>query len=114
MGDLRNQRSKLLPLNDLASSQRQGTHRPTVERAIARDDVLPTGVVAGELERRFDTLRAGVRKVHPARPRPWRGTRQTLGHLDLGLVVEVGTRHVQVPIDLRPDRLDHMRVAMPG
>ena len=54
------QRTEAAPLDRLARRQRERAHRAAVKRAEERDDVLPSGRVARQLEARFDRFGAGV------------------------------------------------------
>ena len=58
MSDARNQRGEAPPLLRLGSGQRERAHGASVERAEERDDVLPLGVVAGQLHARTSTASA--------------------------------------------------------
>ena len=56
------QRLEAAALRDFAGGERQGPHRAAVEGAVEGDDVLPAGVVAGQLDRRLDRLGPRIRE----------------------------------------------------
>ena len=88
--------------------------RAAVKPAEERDDVLPAGRVARQLEARLDRLGPGIaeERSHAALDRDDR--RELLGESHLRLVVEVGPRHVQELLRLIGDRLDDVRVRVAG
>ena len=84
------------------------------KRAEEGDHVLALGVVAGQLERGFDRLGAGVAVVNAVRPGHGRDFRQPLGQRDHAFVVEIGARHVDQFARLLLDGGDHIGMAMSG
>ena len=108
------ERREALALRHLARRQRQRSHRPAVERAEERDDVVPLRVVLRQLERRLVRLGARVAEERPVRPRHRRNRRQLLRQPHLRLVVEVGARHVQELLRLLDDGLHDLGVRVAG
>ena len=85
-----------------------------MERAVEGDDVLPLGVIAGELERGLDGLGTGVAVVDAMRAGHGSDLRQPLGEHRHLFVVEVGARHVDQLRGLLLDGGDDLGVAVPG
>ena len=112
--DHRQQRPEAGPLLDLRVGQGQGTHRAAVEAALEGDDPGPMGVVAGELDRALDRLRAGVGQEDACLLLEWRDRRQALHELQVARLEEIGGGDVDQPIRLLLDRLHHRRMRMAG
>ena len=111
----RHQRAEALPLQRLARRQRQRPHRPAVERAEERDDVVALRVPLRELDAGLDGLGAGVAEERPlVSAGIGRDRRHLLGEAHLRLVVEVGARHVQEALRLVDDRLHDLGMRVPG
>ena len=62
MMDARHQRAEALLLNVLAAGQRQRSHGSAMEGAEERDELLPSGVVAGHFDGGLDGLRPELPK----------------------------------------------------
>ena len=88
--------------------------RAAVKSAEERDDVLAAGRIARQLEARLDRLGAGVAEERPHAALNRRDRGELLRQPHLRLVVEVGARHVQELLRLIGDRLDDVRMRMPG
>ena len=82
----------------------------TVESQIPR----PAGGIARQLHGRFDGFGAGIGEKHPRVAADGRQRVQALGQLDLGWVIEVGSRHMQEFVGLVFDGFDHGRMAVAG
>ena len=114
VGDLRHHRHEAAAVDRLAARERHGPEGPPVKRAPEGDDVLPAGLVPGELEGGLDGLGPGVGEEHPVAARHRRQLGQPLGQHDLLVVVEIGARHVQEPGGLLLNRPDHVRMRVAG
>src|SRR4029079_16875326 len=90
----RQQRTETTPLNDLARSERQRTHRATVKRAQEREDALTLGVIARQLDRSFGRLGARITEECADGTVDRRDGGQLFGQSDLRLVIEIRPRHV--------------------
>src|SRR5262249_38974652 len=69
VGNTRNEWREAALLLRLGGGQRQSAHGPSMERAEERNDVLPLGVVTGELQCAFNRFGAGVPVVNLVRAR---------------------------------------------
>ncbi len=110
----RHQRRKAAPLLWFRGGQRQRAHRPSMKRAEERDDVLAFGVIARQLERALDCLRARVAIVKLVRARHGSDLRQVLSERDQILVIKICARHVDQLARLLLNGGDHIGMAVPG
>ncbi len=102
-------------LDRLARGQRSRSHRPPVEGAEERHDLLALGPEPRELDRGLDRLRSGVREENARRPSaaPHGSDRsESLGELRDGPRVEIGRAHVKELSRLLADRGDDTRMAV--
>ena len=110
----RNQRRKAASLLRLGAGQRERAHGASVEGSVEGDDVLAPGMVARQLERRFDGLGAGVAVMHPVRTRHGCNLRQPVGQFGELRVVEVGARHMQQLARLLLHGCDYLGMTVSG
>ena len=101
----RDQRFEAAALRHFTGRQRKCSHRPSVERPIESDDVLPLRVVAGELDRPFDRFGSRVCEQHSLWRRSRRDCRQLAGEIAEWRVVEIRATHVQQLLGLFLNRL---------
>ncbi len=106
------QRSKTLPLNGLAGRQRKRSQRAAVEASVKSDQLVASGVVARQFDRRLDRLSAGIAEIYAPGCVTWSNGGQFLRQLHHVLVVEVGPGHVDQAAGLALDRRDHVGVAV--
>ena len=85
-----------------------------MERAVECDDVLPFGVIAGELEGALDSFRPRVAVVDLVRAGHRGDLRETLRERHHVFVIEVGARHVDQFGCLFLNGRDHLGMAMTG
>ena len=85
-----------------------------MERTEERDDVLPLGVIASQLQRRFDCFGTRVAEIDLVRARHGRDLREPFGQRDHALVVEVSARHVDQFRSLPLNGSDHVGMAVAG
>ena len=98
----------------LRVGERQGPHGSAVEATVEGDDPGPVGVVAGELDRAFDRLGAGVGQ-EDARPLvERRDGRKPLHELEVARLEEVSGGDVDEPIRLLLDGSHHRGMRVPG
>ena len=114
MRHARNQRRKPAPLLRLRRGQRQRAHGASVKRAEERDDVLTLGVIARQLQRALNRLRAGVAVVNLVRPRHGRNLRQPRRQIHHVLVIKIRARHVDQFARLLLNGGDHIGMAVAG
>jgi hypothetical protein len=114
MGHAGHQRSEAPPLLRLRRGQRECAHGASVKSAEEGDNVLPSGVIARDLQRALDRLRAGVAVIEPVRAGHGRDLRQPLGDVYQTFIVEVGAGHVDQLGCLVLDRLYHLGMAVAG
>ena len=74
--------------------------------------MLALGVIARQLERRFDRFRAGIGEENFLAARARRQSRQLLRQLDHRLVVKIAAADMQKLARLLLDRLDHARMSV--
>ena len=98
----------------LGGGERERAHGAAVEGAEEADDVLASGVVAGELQRALDGFGAGVAVVEAVRPGHGRDGGEALGQGDHVLVVEVGAGHVDQLGGLVLDGFDDFGMTVAG
>ena len=82
MGHARNQGGEAAPLHGLAGGDRQGPHRAAMEATQKSKEVLSAGMMAGQLERHLDGLRAGVSQEDARRLREGSDGAQSLREFD--------------------------------
>ncbi len=109
-----NQWREAAALLRLRRCQRQRAHSASMERAVERNDVLPLGVIARQLQRSFNGFSSGVAVVNLVRPFHGRDLRKTLAQGDHALVIEVGAGHVNQFGSLLLDGGDNFGMAMAG
>ena len=114
VGNSRHQGRETPPLLRFGCGQRECTHRAPVKRAEERDDVLPLGVIARQLQGTLDRLRSRVSIVNTVRPFHRCDLRKALGQLHHALVIEVGARHMNQFARLLLDSGDHIGMAVAG
>ena len=114
VGHARNAGAEATLLLRLGGGQRERAHGASVERSEECDHVLPLGVIARQLQRDFNRLRAGVAVVDLVRPRHGSDLRQPLGQRDHALVVKIRARHVDQFGRLLLNGGDHVGMAVSG
>ena len=85
-----------------------------MKRPEERDDVLPLGVIARQLQRALNRFRARVAVINLVRAGHGRNLRQPLRQLHHVLVIEIRARHVDQLARLLLNGGDHMRMAVAG
>ncbi len=95
-----------------ARGHRQRKQRPAVEGAVERDDRLPPGMQARQLDGVLDRLRSGVEERAPRTTGDRRERAEPFGDLDVQLVGDDGEVGVEKAVGLVVDRLHDPRVAM--
>src|SRR5262249_14910290 len=112
--NVRHQRREAAAVDQLGAGQRHGAVGPAVEGADEGDGARPAGVPAGELEGGLEGLGAAVGEEDAFGAAARGDLAQALGEIDLRLVVEIGTGHVQQLRRLVLDGGDDVRVAVAG
>ncbi len=113
MNDTGNERSKAAALHGFSRGQRKRPHSAPVKCAQESDELIPAGVITGELDSAFDGLRPGIAERDSPLQAAWRHRGQLLRHLYEILVIEIGAGHVNQTGRLLLDRFDNPRMAVP-
>src|SRR4030095_8269683 len=109
----RQERTKMSAMRSATSGQRQGAERAAMKRAVEGDDVLSLGMVASQLDRRFDRFGAGIGEKDFFLAGSRRDAREFFGQLDHRLIIVVATANMEKLVRLLLDGFHHpwMRVA---
>src|SRR6266702_3987087 len=97
VSDARNERREAALLLNLRAGKRKRSHGASVKAAEEADDVLASSVIARQLQRAFNRLRAGVAVVDAMRAGHGRDCRETFGKRRHLLVIKIGAGHVDEP-----------------
>ena len=114
MRDPRNQRGKTPPLLGLGSGERKSAHGAPVESSEEGDDVLPAGVIAGQLQRALDGFRSGISIIEAMGSGHGRNGREAFGQRHHVFVIKVGAGDVDQLGGLFLDGGDYFGMAMSG